>query len=134
MADIFKNDLKTALPSSNIRGKILINMGFSGNGGRGSKHGAILLWVNGFRRWTRRAVCGYLQSMPSDTTISHRRRAVPLYAVLCALTGLSGLTLSLTAHPDGVVYRFEQQVADEAANAPDRTALLSRTDVPAGML
>ena len=72
--------------------------------------------------------------MPTDTTLSNRRRAVPLYAVLCALTGLSGLTLSLIAHPDGVVYRFEQQVADEVANAPDRTALLLRANHSDGTL
>lgn len=59
---------------------------------------------------------------------------MPLYAFLCALTGLCGLTLSLTAHPDGVVYHLEQAAADEAPDAMGRTALILRDGGRAGTL
>lgn len=50
------------------------------------------------------------------------------------MAGLSGLALSLAAHPDGMVYHFEQMAAGEAAGALDRTALLLHADDPAPTL
>lgn len=72
--------------------------------------------------------------MPFSATLPSRRRAVPLYAVLCALTGLSGLTLSLTAHPDGIVHHLEQMAAEDSADEAGRTALVLHEGDPAHTL
>lgn len=44
----------------------------------------------------------------SHSHLKPRGRVVHIYAILCALTGLLGMGLSLMAHPDGRVYYLEQ--------------------------
>lgn len=56
--------------------------------------------------------------MQTSFVSARRQRAVQAYAALCAMTGISGVLLSLWVHPIETAARFQQVAMQSSVPAP----------------